>query len=83
MANRKLGILGNLRNLGNVISGFRFCPTTAKIENTDLKNSEKSFQNSRVFDLASVFNIQESLHSNKIMPQILKEAFSRKHTTLC
>ena len=37
VANRKLG---NLGNLGNIIPSFRFCPTT-KIENWDLKMSEK------------------------------------------
>ena len=32
---------------------FRFCPT-AKVENSDLKISEKNFQDFRVFDLAGI-----------------------------
>ena len=59
MANRKLGNLGNLGNLGYIIPSFRFFPT-AKIENSDLKISEKIFrafqyfQGVRVFDLAAI-----------------------------
>ena len=57
VANQKLGKVGNLGNLGKVILSFRFCPTT-KIENSDLKISQKNFQDFRdsrgfrVFDLA-------------------------------
>ena len=41
---------------------FRFCPT-AKIENSDLKISEKNFQDFRGFDLADIFSyIFISLH---------------------
>ena len=50
VANRKLGNLGNLEK---VIPSFRFFPT-AKIENSDSKISEKTFQDFRgfrVFDL--------------------------------
>ena len=50
VANRKLG---NLGNVGKVIPSFRFFPT-AKIENSDSKISEKTFQDFRgfrVFDL--------------------------------
>ena len=54
MANRKLGNLQNLGNLGNIILSFRFCPG-AKIKNSDLKISEKNFRDFRVFDLASNF----------------------------
>ena len=54
MANRKLGNLQNLGNLGNIILRFRFCPG-AKIKNSDLKISEKNFRDFRVFDLASNF----------------------------
>ena len=56
MANRKLGKVGNLVNLGKVIPSFRFCPT-AKIENSDLKILEKNFRGFRVFDLAIGFFI--------------------------
>ena len=60
-ANRKLGNLENLGNLGNIIPSFvfpnfRFCPT-AKTENLDLKISEKYFRVFRVFDLASTSRI--------------------------
>ena len=59
MANRKLGKVRNLRNLGKLFQvflfpSFRFFPT-AKIENLDLKILEKNFQDFRgfrVFDLA-------------------------------
>ena len=62
MANRK-----HLGNLGKVIpnfiiQSFRFCPT-GKIENSDLKISEKyfrdvgDFRGFRVFDLASLLLI--------------------------
>ena len=50
VANRKLG---NLGNVGKVIPSFHFFPT-AKIENSDSKISEKTFQDFRgfrVFDL--------------------------------
>ena len=54
MTNRKLGKVVNLRK---IIPSFQFCPT-AKIENSDLKFSEKilrdfrDFRGLRVFDLA-------------------------------
>ena len=60
VANLKLEKVGNLRNLGKIIPSFRFCPT-AKIENSDLKISEKifrdfrDFRGFRVFDLQSIF----------------------------
>ena len=57
VANRKLGKAGNLENLRKVIPSFRFYPTV-KIENSDLKISQKNFRDFqdfrgyRVFDLA-------------------------------
>ena len=44
---------------------FRFCPT-AKIENSDLKISEKNFRGFRVFDLADYQPSSLQInHSNK------------------
>ena len=44
---------------------FRFCPI-AKIENSDLKISEKNFRVFRVFDLASkIISLKKSIIQNK------------------
>ena len=53
MANQKLGNLGTLGKvcLSFPISEFLILPTV-KIENSDLKISEKNFQDFRVFNLA-------------------------------
>ena len=61
VAYRKLEKVENLRNLGKVIPIFLFPSlrfySTAKIENTDLKISEKNprdFRDFRVFDLTNI-----------------------------
>ena len=56
VGNRKLGKVGNLRNLGKIISSFRFCPK-AKIQNSDLKISEKMFRDFRDFRGFRVFDL--------------------------
>ena len=45
---------------------FRFCPT-AKIQNSDLKISEKNFRGFRVFDLTPFFGVFPQNVSNKSM----------------
>ena len=57
VANWKLGNLGNLN--------FQFCPT-AKIENSDLKISEKNFRVFRDFQVFQVFDLANFSSVEKI-----------------
>ena len=54
VANRKLGKVGNLGNVipSFLISAFSILPT-AKIENSDLKISEKTYEISEVSDFST------------------------------
>ena len=61
MANRKLGKVGNLRNLGKIIPSFRFYPTT---KNSDLKILEKNFRGFRLF---RVFGLALDAHEDTLI----------------
>ena len=56
VANSKVGNLGNLFSF---FPSFQFCPT-AKIENSDLKISEKDFGDFRDFGVFRVFDLAEN-----------------------